>query len=123
METARQLQAALLSISKPVNAILTRLAEEGDGLLVAAADEKQENPRVSAIVYTGAESTSALANAILGKGKRTCSICGKPGHRKTTCPNADKAYKARKPKRHVSPERKAQLVKALEKARAARRKS
>lgn len=78
----------------------------------------------------------AVADHIMPS-RRNCGLCGKPGHRRDNCPNADKIIseereakeekiakreaKAAKPKRKLSPERKAQLVETLKKARAARK--
>jgi hypothetical protein len=64
--------------------------------------------------------------------RRNCGLCGKPGHRAPNCPNAhevkaaeEKAAavpKEKKKRKPLSPERKAQLVETLKKARAARKR-
>lgn len=144
MGVAAQLQAELQRIReeiRPISQMVADLVAAGDSLLKASVEEKTSGnaPKVSSItlpavldvvsikegevIAVPVNIERALTNLpSLGKGKRACSICRKPGHRKQNCPDADKAYKARKTKRTVSPERRAQLAKALAKARAARGK-
>lgn len=143
MGMAGQLQTELRQINKQIGAVIAKLVEAGDSLLIPSAEERQENPKIKMIVYGKAQGTSSL---VPGKphpeddpvqlgpaltdlprlgGKRACSICRKSGHRAQNCPDADKAYKAeraKKPRKPMSPERREQAAKNLAKARAARRK-
>ena len=95
----------------------------------AVADHMDPSRRTRA----QAEPTIDDEGNVVKKGKRGCGLCHKPGHRRANCPEAHlirekdiaaKAENGGKKKRKMkplSPERKAQLAKTLEKARAARK--
>src|ERR1051325_10229884 len=95
-------------------------------------------PPGAKLVATGLSPTEATAMLLADmKGssvlphKRACSLCREPGHWATNCPNAHKIQDAKKaevaarpvkkPRAPMSPERKAQLIATLAKARAAKK--
>jgi hypothetical protein len=110
-------------MSEEIARVSCLLMGKADQILLPMADEigsKEVTHRKTITPETGIVGTVPA----LPPGKRGCGICGKPGHRRTTCPDADKDFKAQRAKKErkaLSPERKAQLKVQLEKARAARK--
>ena len=119
MEIAQKIQNELtllrqefIVITRPVSAVVARLVEAGDSLLLASATEieKGEVKKVLKVrtsvsgeieILGGVgKGTSTLAGPIspeqvvsiprmvLGPGKRACGLCRQPGHRRQNCPNA-----------------------------------
>jgi len=141
LEVATSLRDELHRTNDTINKVVNSMLSEADGLLPKAADEieagdvKVAKP-VKYATETGRVDTSKpnITPPPLASGKRACSLCREPGHRASNCPNAhtvrvktpEKMTPATlppvKPKRTMSPERKAQLAETLKKARAARSK-
>lgn len=109
LQVARELHAELRSHNARVNTVINKLIGEADKLALAAADERDADgkPKVQIITYgkKGTGTTRAAdipADATVIEpivrlpGKRACSICGKPGHRRTTCPDANKHYQSQR---------------------------
>ena len=96
---------ALAATINEINKATALLVNAADALLPAAVTER-----------VGAPSTGQLQH-IAGP-KRTCGLCHEPGHRRANCPKAHEVK--RRPKRHISPERRAQLAEQLSRARAKR---
>lgn len=132
---------ALIEIQKMKQEAISKLINKADSMFSKAIAEHTAD---GSLKKEFKPDTNVVAVAEhMGAHQRACSHCGQPGHRITTCPSAHlpsaktqremktgvgqakivKAeYIAVKPKRKVSPERKAQLVETLKKARAARGK-
>ncbi len=116
-----------------VNIVINKLIGEADAMKLAVLDgQATEPPKVQAITFSSPLlATPEEVRVALAPGKRACSLCREPGHRATNCPNAHKiqavkkaevaARPVKKSRAPLSPERKAQLAKTLEKARAARK--
>lgn len=106
INAAAELQADLQKFTSRVNMLINKLLGEADLLKIAAADEHNnaETVKVTKVKFSkssmagiGEPETGRPLDQIagkLGKGKRACSICREPGHRATTCPQADAKYKA-----------------------------
>lgn len=106
-QLGHELRAELKLFTDRGNLVTNKLVYMGDLLLPAVMDEReqQRGPKGKKImVYAKGEGTSSVAPPIdpaqvkeipkLAPGKRACSICRQPGHRRQNCPQADKAYKA-----------------------------
>lgn len=126
----------LAAIQQEMTGAITRLVEFAARLFPRAVEAGEYDDRGQVIGEYHPPGAGKTAQALPlpeglraayvagGGGKRACSICRKPGHRSTTCPEAHlhrEAQKARKPRKPMSEERKAQLREQLKKARAARR--
>jgi hypothetical protein len=131
LDAAAELLVELRRITGPVNDVINRLVEHGDGLKLEAADEKEE----ARGVIKRKMHYKKLAEDASPPSQRACSICRESGHTAPNCPNAHEKQaekkaavearpepKVKKPRKPMSPERKAQLVETLKKARAARSK-
>lgn len=124
LQMAREVLQALNAHNKMVHKLINNLISVGDELGAAAVDEmsakehitkknvtytgrtdaSKENitpppaPGVTVMDHGGGKKRMALP-AKLAPGKRACSICRKPGHRKHNCPEADAKYKADRAKK------------------------
>ena len=120
----RELIIEMRKIIDPINKIASALDYEATRLLPHIEAGRSKVTATELDVREVEASGKAPQASALAPGKRGCGICGKPGHRRHTCPDADKDYKAqraeRKPRKPMSEARKQQLVETLKKARAAR---
>jgi len=105
---AAKLYAEMQSHNKRVNVVINHLLSDADSLALAAADERSADgmPKVKPVRFNAVAEVPSVgepdapagkfrkAEVGRGTGKRACSICRQPGHRKSTCPEADKKYKA-----------------------------
>lgn len=125
MQMARDLaterHTLLTQVSKMYNVVISKLVQAGDDLL---AESMKTHPDVK-----GGHATPITAEDIAeheAPSGRVCSHCKEAGHNVRTCPNLHKPKptepKVKHTRKPVSPERKAQLVENLKKARAARKK-
>jgi len=81
--------------------VINKLIETADRMLPAVMNEKEEQRGVRKkkdVVYVGPDENIRPETVLhpgdnIAKLRRTCSICHQPGHRKTTCPQANKKYK------------------------------
>jgi NADH pyrophosphatase NudC (nudix superfamily) len=137
MALANELNAhriKLLSTINSINISVAALVNEAEKHLTAAVDEA-EDTKGKALQRTleyrpiGTETTTGMAKlndavavaATMRPSKRNCGTCGKPGHRRQNCPDADRALKAKKARAPLSEDRKKKLREQLVKARAARK--
>jgi hypothetical protein len=135
LEARTELIAELRKITGPVYKLINAIDSE-TGVMLKELSDSESAPVTRKITVRPGEPLEQVPMPLLAPklepGKRACSLCHHPGHRATNCPNAhivreqevakkieSPAKKARAP---MSPERKAQLVAALKKARAARGK-
>ena len=137
LQAAAEINSLLSEHNKSLNKVINHLISAADELKLTAADEVTQGliPKVKVIKYGQKQTPENNPAVTLAEGKRACSMCRKPGHRAANCPEAhifQQAKKdavaardskpARKPRKPMSPERKAQLIVTLAKARAARGK-
>jgi hypothetical protein len=110
IQLGHELRAELKGFTAKGDLVINKLIEYADRMMPAVMDEREaqrgtrkkkdviytkDQSEVAALVKDGDYDTARELDAMSrGKRKRNCSICGVPGHRKTTCPQADKAYKA-----------------------------
>lgn len=92
-----ELIAVMRQVIEPINLITCKLVSEADGLINEVMREKTKVPRTRAVKYSDdapafSETTRGNAPPKLAKGKRACSICRKPGHRASTCPQGKGAF-------------------------------
>ena len=106
MAIAEKLHLQLREFTQAVHLTVNKLIEQSDKLIMPAMDEKQagEKPTVKLVkfnaVASGAAPVTTTPVAVgRGTGKRACSICREPGHRSTSCPQADKKFKADRKKK------------------------
>lgn len=121
-EEENKQRLALVELQKEKTATIMELVRAAEKLLPEAVDEG--GPSKPTPAKADALETVYTARALMSK--RACSICRKPGHRATTCPEAHlhrQEQRTRKPRKPLSEERKEALRKQLEKARAKRRKA
>lgn len=147
LAAAAELHAALREVAPRMNEIINRLISAADDIALDAANEVSAGTQrtVRKLTYgktqvydvpddklvSGVKTFNDLPIK-LTPGKRSCSLCRQPGHQARNCPNAHliqaqkKAAVAARPVKKtrgpVSPERRAQLVANLAKARASRGK-
>jgi NADH pyrophosphatase NudC (nudix superfamily) len=127
-------RVALLATVNGINAAVALLVNEAEKHLTAAVEEAEDTKgkavqRVLEYRPIGNESTTGMAKlndavavaATMRPSKRNCGTCGKPGHRRQNCPDADRALKAKKARAPLSEDRKKKLREQLVKARAARK--
>jgi len=99
---ARELHGALRDVlrglTNTIYPIIGKLEARAQSLMVESADEKDNGVAVTPITLGKTEGPITLA-----PGKRACSMCGKPGHRKTTCPDAHKVRAADKAQKESKP--------------------
>lgn len=89
MQVAQDLHAELKKITILVHAVTIKLTNAAEGLLIAAADEKEHAPKVTRLKYDGrrgigevlAEGYIPPLKHVLKPGQRACSVCREPGHR------------------------------------------
>ncbi len=102
LKAAAELTAEYKKLNQQAQTIICSLQSEGDRLLPAVADEKDEAPKTHKVTYAGAAvSKPEVPAATQVTPKRTCSVCHKPGHRAPNCPEAE-ATRARE---HVAKQR------------------
>lgn len=152
LAAGKELSGLLREVTPAIWKVLNMLDSAADELKVAAADEVTagDMPKVKKVTFTSVGRVSSqeplstpitpkASAPIITKKRRKCSLCHEPGHWATNCPNAHierkklegivsnaearRAAKAAKPKRILSPERRAQLAKNLVKARAAKKRA
>jgi len=108
MAIAQELVTLLPELTKKVHLVVNKLIEHGDKLLMPAMDEKQEGIKPVAVKLVKFNAPSVAATVTSegtpvpvgkGTGKRACGICRQPGHRSTTCPQANAKYKADRKKK------------------------
>lgn len=100
---AQELRTELHKIVESTQGLEAALISEADKLLPVVADEHQSPRVVGRIKYRSAKVGAAApipqaaeAPPKLAAGKRACSICRKPGHRKFNCPEANKDFKEKR---------------------------
>lgn len=139
-----ELQTFKREFNQKAEALVSRMDRAMNDLLLAATDEHESGEPVNkkSLTYgkpgietsTGTTQVDPTIKPVRVVSKRACSLCHEPGHTAPNCPRAHEVQAAKrervekreakreKPKRHVSPERRAQLAAQLKKAREARSK-
>jgi hypothetical protein len=107
--------------------LITRIVNAIEDQIMPAADEKDNGSGkvIQKVTYKTKEPSPADIASFTSPSGRHCSNCGEAGHTARTCSNERKEEPEEKPvkvKRKLSPERKAQLIETLKKARAAKGK-
>ena len=101
MQTAQTLIRLLHETNAKINHAVNELVAEADRLLPAVADEREgltptQRKELKYITSGPVKDMILKPVVMVAPGKRACSICRKPGHRATTCPEAHLARVADK---------------------------
>lgn len=91
MGLAEKLLMILETIKKPINELINRSIEEGDGLLSAVMEER-ETARGTVTRKIGYKKLASIGKApivqvmsaagnVIDRSRRACSVCREPGHR------------------------------------------
>ena len=113
-EELRKFTGTVLTYRKRIDVVINHLLSDADKLALEAADEVGDAPTTKKLGYGATE--TATADKVekfveeddnepptpLGKGKRACSICRKPGHRAKNCPEQNKADLAEAVKKRIA---------------------
>jgi zinc knuckle protein len=110
----------LAQLQRQLAEVTTQLVAQSDKLFTRALGELDRNGEPKREVQTRTN-VQAVAEHVKPH-RRTCSVCGEPGHRAPNCPDQKQAREEKKSRKPLSEERKAQLRETLKKAREARGK-
>lgn len=88
-------RAEYLATMSSINEAVSKLVRCADSFLVPSTDERDGDGNLLPQYTTKNPGPEDVADYV-NPSQRTCSICHKPGHRKTTCPDADKDLKEKK---------------------------
>lgn len=98
IKQVNETRSQMLPIVRELSQTVSLLIASTDKLVLKSLNEHPSGVKISQIDPEADSPSLAGLSGFRKKGQRACSICGQPGHRKTTCPQANKKYREdRKP--------------------------